>query len=76
MPTINGLDVRTTLLEVVEGKDPKNPDSNIQAPEILRETKTRLKIGRDNIQERIVLTEWYELFRVGLMSWGFNCDNP
>ncbi len=29
MPTINGLDVRTTLLEVVEGKDPKNPDSNI-----------------------------------------------
>ncbi|HHF0510944.1 MULTISPECIES: hypothetical protein [Vibrio diabolicus subgroup] len=76
MPTINGLDVRTTLLEVVEGKDPKNPESNIQAPEILREAKTRLKIGRDNIQERIVLTEWYELFRVGLMSWGFNFDNP
>lgn len=76
MPIINGLDVRTILLEVIQEMNPRDVTQNLQSNGILRETLTRLGVSRNIPQEQAVLTEWSDLFRTGFLAWGYNASNP
>jgi hypothetical protein len=76
MAEINGSDVRTILLEVIQEQNPKNDNQNLQSGTILSTAAQRLGLRHNNTQEQLLLTEWYELFRTGYMAWGFNIQNP
>lgn len=76
MAEINGIDVRTTLLEVIQEKNPRDANQNLQSGTILSEAVQRLSCRNNNAQEQILLTEWSELFRTGYLAWGFNISNP
>lgn len=76
MAEINGIDVRTTLLEVIQEMNPNNANQTLQSGTILSEAVQRLGCQNNNAQEQILLTEWYELFRTGYMAWGLNISNP
>jgi hypothetical protein len=75
MPLINGHDVRTVLLEVIQEKNPANANQTLQSGSILQEAVTRLKIHRNKENERVLLTEWNDLFRTGYMGWGSDVSN-
>ena len=77
MPEINGLDVRTVLLEVIAEQTPKGPGgTNLQATTTLKQVAQRLGLSHDVVREQVVLTEWQELFRIGYLAWGYNLANP
>jgi len=66
-------DIRETLLKIISENVPRDRlDANLQAGSILDEAGRQLR-GKD--QKRI-LTEWYDLFRTGYLSWGINLSNP
>jgi len=48
-----------------------------QQSAVLSEVARRVPNGANDerIQQRI-LTAWHDLFRTGLLSWGYNIDNP
>jgi len=78
MPIINGIDVRTVLLKVINELNPSDPNTgNLQDLSVLTEAKRRLDIQALDINsQQILLTEWYELFRTGYLSWGHSVSNP
>jgi len=43
---------------------------------VLREAARRLQLGDDLKQQQRLLTAWHNLFRNGLLSWGYNVENP
>jgi len=73
-------DIRSTLLQVISELDKKQrgnpPGPSLQAGSILDETSRRLGRHPQIDYEQAVLTCWYDLFRNGIMSWGFNLCNP
>ncbi|MBN1656503.1 MAG: hypothetical protein JXA30_22220 [Deltaproteobacteria bacterium] len=46
-----------------------------QTRSVLDEAKQRLKI-RTTQDEQALLTFWHDLFRSGVLAWGYNIDNP
>jgi hypothetical protein len=43
---------------------------------VLREAADQLKIDSDVKQQQQLLTCWHDLFRDGILSWGYDIDNP
>ncbi len=43
---------------------------------VLREAAERLKALHDEEKQRQVLAAWHDLFRKGVLCWGYNIDNP
>jgi hypothetical protein len=75
---INGKEIKKVLLDVVKELSAKGP-GHFQARSIINEASLRLKIDRDLEAEQAFLTIWYDLFRNGILSWGYdlsNCESP
>lgn len=65
--------VREVLLQVIHEQSPKRPaDSNLQQGSILDASARKLP----GVDQQAILTQWHELFRTGLLAWGFNLSNP
>ena len=43
---------------------------------VLREAAERLSIGKDLQRQQQLLTAWHDLFHKGILSWGYDIDNP
>lgn len=66
-------DVREMLLTIIQERSPKDQfDAGLQAGSILDDAGRRLA-GTD---QKLILTQWYDLFRTGYLSWGINLSNP
>lgn len=72
-------DIRTTLLEIIAEKDAyfrKDPgNGSLQQGSILGELQKRLGWSLSLDVQQAVLTSWYNLFRSGILSWGYNLSN-
>jgi len=70
---IRGERIRRVLLEVVAEMAQRYP--TLQQITVLEEASQRLKLtGLEN--EQALLTYWFDLFRSGHLSWGYNLSNP
>jgi hypothetical protein len=69
--------VREVLLQTVQDQDAKKHGGSLQQISLLQEVSRILIRGEsDPDMEEAILTEWYELFRTGVLAWGFNLSNP
>ena len=58
------MDIRSTLLEVIEAQSPKSrTDASLQTNTVLREVSRRLSARNNHEIEEAILTQWHELFR-------------
>src|ERR1051325_761101 len=65
--------IREVLLQEIQAQSPKGPmDSNLSQSTVL-DAAARKLAGYDH---QAILTQWSELFRTGLLAWGFNLSNP
>jgi len=71
---IDGNQMRKVLLEVINEHAQIGP-GYMQSGSILREASKRLGIGRNTELEQALLTFWYDLFRTGHLSWGYDLAN-
>jgi hypothetical protein len=67
------MDIRATLLEVV--RDFSDGRGSMQAGPILDEAQKRLS-KQGSWDGEVLMTLWNDLFRQGLVGWGFNVSNP
>ena len=71
--------IRTMLLEIIAEKDAyirKDPSNgSLQQGSILQELQQRLGWSQPIELQQAILTSWYDLFRNGVLSWGFNLSN-
>ncbi len=69
--------IREALLDVVRKLDEKKHGGNLQQTSVLNAVQEALMPPHGNPQlEEAILTAWNDLFRTGLLSWGFNLNNP
>lgn len=72
-------DIRSTLLEIIAEKDAyfrEDPSrTTLQQGSILQELQKRLGRSQSHEMQEAILTCWYDLFRDGLLSWGYNLSN-
>jgi hypothetical protein len=72
-------DIRTMLLEIIAERDAyirKDPlQGSLQQGTILQELQSRLGRGQPIEVQQAILTSWYDLFRNGILSWGYNLSN-
>jgi hypothetical protein len=77
---IDGESIRRILLEVVDEQHRMAADSggrpSLQQVSLLREATQRLGRRLSLDEEQALLTAWYDLFRTGHLSWGYNLNNP
>jgi hypothetical protein len=75
--SINGQTIRQTLLEVCNDAAARaeRGSGQFQSLTVLRETARRLGVGSLD-QEQALLTAWADLFRLGVLAWGYNLNNP
>src|SRR5262249_21448652 len=77
MPTPPQPTIREALLELVHDMEAKRQGGNLQQTSLLRAAEQRLvKTHGDRELEQAILTQWQELFRTGLLAWGFDLNNP
>jgi len=71
------MDIRNTLLIVIEEQSPKAPtDATLQTNSVLGEASKRLDAQNNHQIEEAILTQWHDLFRTGYLAWGYNLSNP
>jgi hypothetical protein len=65
--------IREVLLAEIKAREPKSQsDAPLQQRSVLDGAQAKLGRGHDEA----ILTQWGELFRTGLLAWGFNLSNP
>lgn len=67
--------VRQLMLQVVDEQS-KGHNASLEMSTVLGEVVSRLRDGKLQVSEKIILTVWYDLFRTGILSWGSNLANP
>jgi hypothetical protein len=70
---LDGHNIRQTFLQIYQ-ENIKDSGYQQQGP-ILREAAQRLQ-PKNRDEEQALLTAWNDLFRLGLMAWGYNLMNP
>lgn len=75
MPLPDGLRIREVLLQTIESQS-KYSNTSLQAVPILEQASRALQAQHDFTLQEAILTQWYDLFRTGLLSWGLNLANP
>lgn len=73
------LSMREVLLDIIRNSLTTSSDGHLQQSTTLREAAQQLSIsshGSNRDAEQALLTEWYDLFRTGVLAWGFNLMNP
>lgn len=78
MPKSVALDIRATILQVLEQQIPKDGriDFSLQQNGVLVEVLNRLSEVRNPELELAILTQWHDLYRTGYLSWGFDIRHP
>lgn len=71
---IDGQLIRKVLLEVIDEKA-KSGQGHFQSNSVLSEASRLLNLSGIKL-EQALLTLWYDLFRMGHLSWGYNLSNP
>jgi hypothetical protein len=70
-------DIREALLKIVQRMRPIGPnDPSQQQGTVLRRAAEELAVVNNHDLELAILTVWHDLFRTGLLAWGFNLNNP
>jgi hypothetical protein len=70
------LDLREIVFQVAEELAQKG-SGWAQQGTVLAEVARRIPGGaKDDRVQQNILTCWHDLFRDGLLSWGYNLDNP
>ena len=78
--TIDGAKIRSTILQAIVDLTARfGPDAGLQTTGVLSEAAQKLaapgnRLPRD--EDQALLTAFYDLFRSGHLSWGFNLANP
>ncbi len=69
--------IREVLLAEIKAQQPTGfGGQNLQQSSILRAVARELGANQNPDLEQAILTQWGELFRTGLLAWGFNLSNP
>lgn len=70
------VDLRESLLDIAQACIDLGP-GYAQESVVLRQALDRLGISKKSLTEQqALLTAWHDLFRDGVLSWGYNVDNP
>jgi len=79
MSTVQNADagqIRTVVLEVIEGLLKEYGNGSLQSGAVLQRAAPRLGRSRDLQEQQALLASFYDLFRVGYLSWGADLANP
>jgi hypothetical protein len=68
-------DMKNELLEVAKDCLARGPGF-AQEYVVLREVAEKLRLIDDLEAQQAMLTSWHDLFREGVLSWGYDIDNP
>ena len=77
--SIDGAKIRSTLLQVVADLSARYPDGGLQSSGVLAEAASKLAPPGGRLpadMDSPLLVAFYDLFRTGHLSWGFNLANP
>ena len=73
-------DIRSILLKIVSEKDEyirQDPmRASLEQGSILQEVQKLSGWSQSDEMQKAILTYWYDLFRNGILSWGYNLSNP
>ena len=73
MPQPPQSSIREVLLQEIHAQMPKSQiDANLSQSTVLDAAARKLS----GVAHQAILTQWSELFRTGLIAWGFNLSNP
>ncbi len=72
---MNSPDFENVLLDIAKKYSAQGP-GYAQETVVLRQAAKQLEIERNLIEEQRLLTAWHSLFQKGILSWGYNIDNP
>ncbi len=73
MPQPPQTSIREVLLQEIHAQMPKSQiDANLSQSTVLDAAARKLS----GVAHQAILTQWSELFRTGLIAWGFNLSNP
>ena len=72
MPSV---ELKQQLLKVVDECLAKGP-GYAQEGVVLREVADQLNFLDDLRKQQALLTLWHDLFKEGVLSWGYDIDNP
>jgi len=74
---IDGEGLRNALLQAIKEFAAERRGGILQSGEILGKVAQDRNLGgqHDVAKEQALLTFWYDLFRTGYLSWGYNIDN-
>jgi hypothetical protein len=70
------IDVGTIRRVVLEEIHAAASEDQLQQGVVLDRAQRRLGINRNQRMEEALLTVWFDLFRTGHLSWGYNLNNP
>ncbi len=70
---VDGTTIRKVVLEVCRDYSARGP-GYFQSGPVLKQAAQRLSLRTEN-EEQALLTVWYDLFRMGVLAWGFNLAN-
>lgn len=66
-------DLRAVVFQVIEERSRQHP--TLHSETIIRHAQTKLGINKIE-DEQALLAFFYDLFRIGYLSWGHNVSNP
>jgi hypothetical protein len=64
--------IREVLLQEIEAQSQTYTGGTLQQNSVLEAAARKLR----GYEDAAILTQWSELFRTGLIAWGFNLSNP
>jgi hypothetical protein len=73
--TMSKSDLEKELIDIAREYIEQGPGYS-QETVVLREAAQRLGVGDDIKQQQQLLTAWNDLFREGVLAWGYDVDNP
>jgi hypothetical protein len=69
--------IREVLLAEIKIQEPRDfSGQTLQQNSVLSATARKLGVNQSPDLEQAILTQWGELFRMGLLAWGLNLANP
>jgi len=71
---MDGAELRKVMLEEIAELSTMGP-GYFQMGSVLKQVAKKFDIGGDLESEQMILTYWYDLFRNGHLSWGYNIGN-
>jgi hypothetical protein len=68
-------DLKAAVLQAAKDCAAQGPGYS-QDGVVLRAAAEQLKLGTNLSEQQALLTAWHDLFREGVLAWGYDIDNP